>query len=151
MASWCCPVRKKKRRSGVTPKGSSRRLKWERYMMNYSVAVGSGQDGEAREIFEFAGLLNGVTEVLGAEGDAKTEEAGQEDSQGQVQRHVGLGRNVRQGGGLGDGYVGDFLLVEGFGDARFFRLLGIQQVVVFGFFLGADQVVKRGGGEIGRA
>src|ERR1035437_3252709 len=187
MASWCCPVRKKKRRSGVTPKGSSRRLKWERYMMNYSdcdaeeacphewgpprghpalkgyatvrrrrtqrkkkaktsVAVGSGQDREAGEIFEFTGLLDGVTEVLGGKGDAKAEEASQEDSQGQVQLYIGLGWNIRQGGGLGDGYVGDFLLVEGFADARFFRLLGIQQVVVFGFLLRTDQVVKRGGG-----
>jgi hypothetical protein len=34
-------------------------------MMNYSVAVGSSEYGEARELFEFAGLLNGVTEVLG--------------------------------------------------------------------------------------
>src|ERR1035437_5456029 len=111
-----------------------------------SVAVGSSEYGEARERVQLTRLLDGVTEVLGAEGDAKAEEASQEDSQGQVQWHVGLGWNIRQGGGLGDGYIGAFLLIERFGDARFFRLLGIQQVVVFGFFLGADQVVKRGGG-----
>jgi hypothetical protein len=38
------------------------------------------------------------------------------------------------------------LLIERFGDACFFRLLGVQQVVVFGFLLGADQVAKSGGG-----
>src|ERR1035441_8260225 len=111
-ASWCCAVWKKKRRSGVTPKGSSRRPNGEWYILNYSVAVGRGQYGEARELFEFAGLLDGVAEVLGAEGDAKAEEASQEDSQGQVQLYIGLGWNIRQGGGLGDGYIGDFLLIE---------------------------------------
>lgn len=45
-----------------------------------SVPEGSGQDGKAGDLFQFARLLDGIAEVFGRKGNAKTEEACQEDS-----------------------------------------------------------------------